>query len=162
MECLYFIVFPHSLFKNWQDLEHSGFLRIRTSLSLWSAKPPSLKLSFSFSEISLTICVQTCTSMMQCLWPLWFWEIEHNRQRRNLLSPENGVFLSLWIMHFWSWECKYLMSLFFSHSRYQVTNSDVISECPIGGLPTYRAEVRDSNIFWRKDKTGLAEVMATP
>ena len=50
----------------------------------------------------------------------------------------------------------------FSHSGYQIPHTNVIYVHPMGWLPTYRAGVRDADVFCGQHETGLAESMATP
>ena len=147
-ECLHFIVIPHSLLKKCQDLEYNGFLRTRTSLSLWCVKPPSLKLSsFFFSRsiayhllcntqfngaVSVTSVILGVRTQLTEEGPALTTEFY-----LSLLVDHTLVIVRIQILH----------DPLFSHIRYLSLHSDMIYEHPIGWFPTFRAEVWDSDIF---------------
>ena len=139
-ECLHFIVIPHSLFKKWQDLEYSGFLRIRTSFFLWSAKPPSLKLSSLFFLRSITyhLHIDTHSNEAVSVTSVILGVRTQLAEKGPALTTEFClsflvghalVFLRTQILH----------EPVFSHSGYQIPHSDFIYEHPMGCLPTHRA-----------------------
>ena len=162
-ECLHFIVMPHSLFKKCQELEYSGFLRTRTSIILWCAKPTSLKLSSFFSPRSITYHLHgnTHSNGTVCVTSVIPGIRTQSTEEGAALTTE--FCLSLLVDHtLVHLRTQILHEPVFSHSGYQIPHTDVINEHPMGWLPTYRAGVRDCDAFCRQHETGLAESMATP